>query len=847
MLCLWSGLTGRAMAQTSSALAEVRVNGDVRAIQPMGDGTIVVGGSVSYYNGTRITTLLRMQADGTKVAFPVTVGGLVSAMALDGGWLYLGGEFQVVNNVSLPFVARVNATTGAVDATWRPAPNGDTVDMAVAPGGLVLSGAFSRVGGLPRSRVALIATTGPSAGRAVEAWKCDADNQVDSVVVNAGKIYMGGRFKKLNSTVIQYLARVDAATGTVEPAWNPSPAFDVYDLATDGTHLYCAGSFSRIGPGGPAFLSRLTLASGSVDQSWAPAPNGFVTDIAISGDSVYAAGTWLTFGGVAHRWIGRAVKATGVGDPAWVPPVDGVVAALASDGAIGVWAGGRIDSGGTGSGVARFTNAQGSTAPIYPGKVEDAGTVKTVKAEPGGGWFVGGTFDTVNGVRKHGLFRLQSNRTLDSAWSAGLGGFYPEVNAMEIIPDALGGAEVQIAGQFEITVSGLRLANCLRLKTATGAVQTGFRPQPDNDVLAMVKQGSLWVVGGTFEGLGTVAVPNLARFDSGGVVDAGWKPSPNGNVHSLLVQGADLYVGGEFTTFGKAPSIYQAKYLARVPVMTPDAAWQPQPNDAVFALATDGSSIFAGGRFTKMARTKRRYLAQLPLGGAGTATAWNPDPNGPVYALHHSGSHLYVGGVHSIIANFVWRKLARFHASGLTLDTTYRSSGDTYGVVSCIAPQLDGSLFVGGSFEGWDNDISKRTLVRISETGASPLPLLAVPPPSGDPEMELLETYFAPSVQPQQSAALPVVDEAGPGLSWEENEILPAGLVARVQWSHDLEHWHESGETADGYTHLVVIEAEGQRRTARVLTSRDIDDGRPPPLMLRVVITPGATPVLSQP
>ena len=754
MLWLWMILTVSAAAQTSTALAEVRVNGDVRAIQPMGDGTFIVGGTVSYYNGTRITEMLRVQSDGTRVTFPVTVSGLVSVMALDGEWLYLGGDFQVVNSVSLPFVARVNATTGAVDATWRPAPNGDTIDLAVAPGGLVLSGAFTNVGRLPRSNLALIATTGPSSGRAVEAWKCDADSQVNSVVVNAGKIYLGGQFKKLNSTVIQYLARVDAATGAVEPSWNPTPQFHVFDLATDGTHLYCAGSFTRIGAGGPSFLTRLTLASGSVDPSWAPAPDGFVTDIAISGDSVYAAGNWLTFGGVAHRWIGRVIKATGVGDPAWVPPVDGVVAALAADGSSGVWAGGRIDSGGTGSGFAHFTNAQGATAPAYPGRVEDTGTIKSIQAEPAGGWFVGGTFDTVNGLKRHGLFRLQPNRTLDPAWSAGLAGFYPEVNAMEVIPDALGGAEVQIAGQFEITVNGVRRVNCLRLKTLTGAVQTGFNPQPDNAVYAMVRQGSLWVIGGAFDGLGPVAVANLARFDSGGVVDAGWKPTPNGTVRSLLVEGADLYVGGEFTIFGKAPVFYQAKYLVRVPVMIPDVAWQPQPNDAVFALATDGTSLFAGGRFTKMARAKRRFLAQLPLGGAGTATAWNPNPNGAVYALHHTGPYLYVGGVHTTIANYVWRKLTRFHASDLAIDTTYRSSGDDFGIVSAIEPQADGSLLVGGSFEGWDNDISKRTLVRIVETKASPMALAAVPQ-AGDPGAGLPQAGLAPALLPPQDAGLP--------------------------------------------------------------------------------------------
>lgn len=843
LYALTLALTPRAGAQTSTGLAEVRVNGDVRSIQPMGDGSFVLGGTVSYYNGVRVTELLRLRADGTRVAFPVTVGGTVNGMVLDGAWLYLGGDFQVVNNTSLPFLARVNATTGAVDATWRPAPNGDTVDMAVAPGGLVVSGAFSSIRGLPRSRLALIATSGPTAGRAVDTWRCDADAQVDSVEVNAGKVYLGGRFKKLNTTVIQYLARVDAATGAVDAAWNPTPQFHVYDLASDATHLYCAGSFSRIGAGGPSFLTRLTLSSGSVDQSWSPAPDGLVTNVVISGDSVYAAGSWQTFGGVAHQAIGRAVKATGVGDPAWVPPVEGGVLALAADGASGVWAGGRFDSGGTGTGFARFTNAQGSTAPAYPGRVENAGAIKVVKPEPAGGWLVGGDFDRVNGLTKRALFRLQGNRTLDTAWSAGLSGFYPTVNGMDLIPDAVGGAEVMIAGQFEVKPASLVLYNCLRLKTATGVVQQGFAPQPDNVVYSLVKWNDLWVIGGGFDKCFNTTVPHLARFDVTGLIDSGWKPQPNAPVHSLLVDGLDLYVGGEFTTFGKAPVIFPAKYLVRVPVMIPDAGWQPQPDQAVFAMASDGTHLYAGGRFTKTARAKRKYLAQIPLGGAGTPTAWNPNPNGAVYALHLTASHLYVGGLHTQIANFVWPKLARFSRSGLALDTTFQSTGEQRGVVNAIAPQADGSLFVGGSFDGWDDDFSKNTFVRIVESGGAPLPLMQLPPPSDDPALELLESYFAPTATPQ-NAAQPLRGE--PGLTWEENEVLPPGLVARVQWTQDLSAWHESGDTAHGLTHTIIIEADGPHRTARVLTDGDPGE-RPPPLLLRMVITPGESPALPLP
>lgn len=823
-------LSLRAEAQTSAGLVDVRMSGDVRCIQPMGDGSFVLGGYTLYYNDQRETGMLRLTAAGARVTWPVTVGGNVFATVLDGGWLYLGGDFQTVNGVSVPFVARVNAATGAVDGAWRPAPNGDILDMVPAGGGLVVSGSFSRVGGLSRSRVAMLKTTGT--GRAQETWRCDADAQVDALAAAGGKVFLGGRFKKLNTTNISYLARVDAATGAVEPAFNPSPQFHVFDLAADASHLYCGGSFSRLGSGGPAFLARASLTTGTVDTSWAPNLDGLVTRVTVSGDSVYAAGSWLNAGGVPHRGILRAAKSASGSDPAWRPAINGGVLALAPDGSNGVWAGGRFDSGGTGAGFARFTSTQGTAAPAYPGRVENAGSVRSVISDGAGGMFVGGDFDTVNGARKPALFRMTGSYTVDAAWSAGLGGFYPVVNAMDLIPDALGGAEVQIAGQFEVQPASLILYNCLRLKTATGAVQQGFAPQPDNLVNAMVRHGDVWVLGGGFTKLGNITAPNLARFDVGGLVDAGWKPEPNNTVYSLLSEAGELYVGGTFQTFGKAPTIYPVPYLARIAVMLPDLAWQPRPNEAVFAMASNGTHLFAGGRFTSMARSKRQYLAQIPLGGAGTATAWNPRPGNSVNALHLDASHLYVGGAFFSIANFQWPKLARFSRSSLALDTSYQTTGED-GIVTCLAPRPDGSLLAGGSFSGWDNSFSKRSLVRISAgVGAAPPPQALAQPPEMD---ETLELYFAAG----SYGIAPLAE--GTGLTWQENPALPPGMVARVQWSHDLADWHESGDSADGVTRSVLIYADESERRAVVLTDGSPPDP-PPPLFLRLAVTPGESP-----
>lgn len=817
----------RGDGQTSTGLVDVRMSGDIRCVQPMGDGSFVLGGFTAYYNNQRDTGLLRITAAGARVAWPVSVDGNVFVTELDGAWLYLGGDFQTINGVSVPFVARVNAATGAVDGTWRPAPNGDILDMVPAAGGLVVSGSFSKVGGLNRSRLALLSTGGT--GRAVESWRCDADAQVDALAAANGKVFLGGRFKRLNGVPINYLARIDASNGAVEPAFNPSPQFHVFDLAADATHLYCGGSFSRLGAGGPPFLARVALTSGTVDTSWSPNPDGLVTRVAVSGDSVYAAGSFLNVGGAPQRWILRAAKSGSGADTTWRPPLNGSVMALAPDGANGVWAGGRFDSGGAGAGFARFTSTQGTTAPTYPGRVENAGAIKAVISDGAGGSFCGGDFDTVNGVRKPALFHTDAGDSVDAAWNAGLGGAYPVVNAIDLIPDALGGPEIQIAGQFEVQPASLILYNCLRLKVATGAVQQGFDPQPDNLVNAMIRHAGVWVLGGHFTRLGNITVPNLARIDAGGNVDAGWKPEPDGSVHSLLSDNDELYVGGTFRNFGKAPSIFPVPFLARLAALTPDLAWQPRPNEAVFALATDGVTLFAGGRFTSMARAKRQYLAQIPLGGAGTPTAWNPKPGNAVYSLLLGPSHLYAGGAFFSIANFQWPKLARFSRSSLELDTTFRTTGED-GVVTSLARRADGSLLAGGSFTGWDDSFAKRSLVRITgAVGASPLPKAFIQPPEFD---DTLDLYFAPGT----TGTAPLAETAG--LTWHENPDLPPGMVGRVQWSVDLLNWHESGEAVDGVTRDILIQADDTERRALVLT-----DGSPPdpaaPLFLRLVVTPG--------
>ncbi len=813
----------RASAQTSLQIADLRIRGDIRAIQPMPDGSFVLGGITSYYNGTRDTQLLRIQANGNRVAFPVTTNSAVTTMVYEAPWLYLGGGFTVVNNVSCPFVARVDGTTGAVDATWRPAPNGDVISLAMVAGqGLFMSGAFYNVGGLPRQGLALVSTSGT--GKPDALWKCDANGQVDRIIAANGWLHIAGRFTQLGGTTVSYLGRANLSSGAADTTWRPAPNFQVYDIALDATHVYFGGSFTKVGAASTQFLARAALTNGNFDSNWKPQPDRLITRLALSDTAVYAAGDFRSMAAAnGVREIARVLK-TGSVDTTFVPQIEGAVMAIVPDGAQGVWGGGRFDSGATaGSGFARFPQALGSAVPTYPGEIEGAGKVLVMKLETGGGsWIVGGDFDRVNGTTRRAAFRLSTAGVVDGSWNPNLKGNYPMVTGVD---NFTASSDLLLAGQFEMPDG---LYNCIRVNSTTGIWNNTFHPQPDNLVMCLMKNGSGWIIGGNFKFVDGFTRPNLTRFDSTGAIDGTFNPLPDGAVHALHEIDGEVYVGGEFITFGEGQTIRQAPYLARLLGNVPDLAWQPRPNQAVFAMADDGNTLFAGGRFTRMARTPRANLARLPLGGAGTATSWNPAPNNQVSELRINNGALYVGGAFDTIANHVWRRIARFPLATLDLDTSFQTSAED-GEVTTIVSDGGTGLMVGGSFTGWDNVFTKRTLVKIVPSGGGPS-LLTAPPPPPEETDDLFLDYFGAGTN-WNCPAQPV---EGPGITWTESEN-QGHPVARVQWSTDLVSWHESGDTADGVTRMITIEAEGSRRTAWI-------DPAPTRVYFRLVLTAGTAP-----
>jgi hypothetical protein len=108
------------------------------------------------------------------------------------------------------------------------------------------------------------------------------------------------------------------------------------------------------------------------------------------------------------------------------------------------------------------------------------------------------------------------------------------------------------------------------------------------------------------------------------------------------------------------------------------------------------------------------------------------------------------------------------------------------------------------------------------------------PAPVDDPAADLAASYFAVNGDGQPLRPQPLLTPEGPALSWQIRPGAPPGTVERVQWSHDLQSWHESGESVDGTTRTIRIKADGTERTACVDTSGDTTAR---PLFLRVLVS----------
>jgi len=275
--------------------------------------------------------------------------GTVNAISLssDCSTAYLGGSFSTVNGVAVKNLAKVNAATGAVDTTFKPAPNGSILALQQAAGRLFVGGQFTSIAGISRAAMATvtlahgtidnyssIAVVGNLPNSARKIWSFRLNNAHTKLLVNGSFLTVAGQTRRQ-----LFVVDLGSSSATLD-AWY-APALTL--ACTSSEPLYAKGiawspddQFIYIASTG--YKGASPLCDATAKFSAAPSGNQIADWINLTGcDSLYSvvADDTNVYVGGHQRWLSNPKGCDNAGPGA--ASRAGIGSLVASTGAVTAW------------------------------------------------------------------------------------------------------------------------------------------------------------------------------------------------------------------------------------------------------------------------------------------------------------------------------------------------------------------------------------------------------------------------------------------------------------------------------------------------------------------------------
>jgi N-acetylneuraminic acid mutarotase len=227
---------------------------------------------------------------------------LISAMAVSGDDLYVGGDFFETGDgtvTGLNNITRYDTTTG----TWHALPNqgldGTVGALAVSGDDLFVGGKFQKTFDGSVTDLNNIARFDTNTGTWHALPNKGLNEPVESLTQSGDDLFVGGDFQKTfdgSVTDLNNIARFDTNTGTWHALPNKGLNESVEAVAASGNNLYFGGYFMETGDGW--FILGVVARYMDSIPAWIPMPNqGFsrvranlVSALAVSGEDLYVGG-----------------------------------------------------------------------------------------------------------------------------------------------------------------------------------------------------------------------------------------------------------------------------------------------------------------------------------------------------------------------------------------------------------------------------------------------------------------------------------------------------------------------------------------------------------------------------
>jgi uncharacterized delta-60 repeat protein len=236
--------------------------------------------------------------------------------------------------------------------------------------------------------------------------------------------------------------------------------------------------------------------------------------------------------------------------------------------------------------------------------------IHTIAIQPDGKIIIGGSFTNYNGTSRNRIARLNDNGTLDTTFNIGTGTF-ATVHTTAIQSDG----KIIIGGGFT-TYNGT-LINCIARLNTNGTLDStfssGLGAVTTIYTISIQSDGKI-IIGGDFPTYNGTTTKNIARLNTNGTLDTAFNTGSGSNfvVYSATIQpDGKIIISGDFSSYNNTARSKIARLNTNG---TLDTTFNPgtgaDSRVIKTAIQSDGKIIIVG-LFTSYDSTSRNYLARL--------------------------------------------------------------------------------------------------------------------------------------------------------------------------------------------------------------------------------------------
>lgn len=549
-------------------------NGIIYAIQIQSNGKIILGGSFTLFNGILSNKIIRLNADGSNDVIFVAGTGFdddVKTLAVQtDGRILIGGDFTKYNNLPNNRILRLN-DDGSIDVSFIAGlgfSNGGVSVIKISTiGSIILGGSFTGTyDGIVVNRLVMLEFNGVI-NLTFDSNSGPSSGTVLTIVPElSGSWYVGGSFSIFDSQNQGRLAKIDAFGALDIGYLTAGVGFDnsVYKVISLSTKTIVVGDFSKFNGISAPKIARL-LNNGSIDPLFnvsGSGADGLIKNAIVQPDNkIIIAGNFLSYNGVLVNRIAR----------------------ILSDGSIDI----------------SFNTGLGFNSQIYGIALQADGKI-----------IVGGNFTKCNGVSVNRIARLFSDGTLDASFNTGLG--VDEIVETVIVQS---NGKIVLGGRF-LTFNGIIHNRIVRLNM-DGSVDTDFFTGLGFDknvyCIQMQSDGKL-VIGGSFLNYNGSAAKRMLRLNSNGNLDTSFAVGTgfsNGDVRAILIQpDKRILVGGTF--FGTYSGTSVKRLIRLLPAGTFDVTFSANLNSPLYSMCfTPDNKVMIAGNFNSISGVTKHRIARL--------------------------------------------------------------------------------------------------------------------------------------------------------------------------------------------------------------------------------------------